>query len=176
MEYKKVECGTFNLHMGKTKKFKTIDIELIFGRKIVKEEISKINFLASLLTYTTKKYNTKIKFCQEMENLYSARVIANTYRLGSQYNTDFIIRILNDKYAEEGLLENSIKFLKEIIFNPNVQDDKFDEKSFQVIKNDEKSQIERFKEDPRRYSGQRILEITDNKAPFSYNLKGYIED
>ena len=47
--------------MGKTKKFKTIDIELVFGREIVKEEISKINFLSSILTYTTKKYNTKIK-------------------------------------------------------------------------------------------------------------------
>lgn len=176
MEYKKIECETYNLHLIKTKKFKSTSIELIFGRDIKKEEITKTNFLSSILTYTTKNYNTKIKFCQNMENLYAARVFANAYRLGHQYNVDFNIRVLNDKFAEEGLLEKSIDFLKEIIFNPNVVDNKFDETSFQVIKNDEKSQIERFKENPRRLCGQRILEITDSNSPFSYNLKGYIED
>ena len=176
MEYKKVECETFNIHLIKSKKFKTTSIELIFGREIKKEEITKTNFLSSILTYTTKKYNTKIKFCQNMENLYAAKVFANAYRLGYHYNVDFNLRVLNDKYAEEGLFEKTIDFLKEMVFNPNVSDNKFDEASFKVIKNDEKSQIERFKENPRRLCGQKILELTDSNAPFSYNLKGYIED
>ena len=176
MEYIKKECKTFNLHMIKTKKFKATTIELIFGRDIKKEEITITNFLSSILTYTTKKYSTKIEFSHNMENLYAARVFANSYRLGKQYNVDFNMRILNDKYAEKGLLENSLDFLKEIIFNPNVSNNKFDETSFNVIKNDEKSQIERFREDARRYSALRILEITNDKAPFSYNLKGYMDD
>ncbi len=176
MEYVKKEFKSFNLHMIKTDKFKTTNIELIFGRNIKKEEITIENFLSSILTYTTKKYNTKIKFSQEMENLYAAKVFSSGYRLGNQYIIDFNIRVLADKYGEKGLLNKSLDFLKEIIYNPNVVDNKFDESSFNVIKNDEKSQIERFKEDSKRYATLKLLEITDNQAPFSYNLKGYIED
>ena len=176
MEYIKKEFKSFNLHMIKTKKFKTTNIELIFGREIKKEEITIANFLSSLMTYTTKKYNTKIKFSQEMENLYAAKVFASGYRLGTQYNIDFNVRVLADKYGEKGLLSKTLDFLKEVVYNPNVKDNKFDEISFNVIKNDEKSQIERFKEDSKRYATLKLLEITDSTSPFSYNLKGYLED
>ena len=108
MDYIKVKCESLNLHMIKTNKFKTTSIELIFGMKIKKEEITIANFLSSILTYTTKKYNTKIKFSQKMENLYAARVFANSYRLGSQFNVDFDLRVLNDKYGEKGLLEDTL--------------------------------------------------------------------
>lgn len=176
MEYIKKETPTYNLHMIKTNKFKTTSIEIIFSRELKKEEITIMNFLASIMTYTTKKYNTKLKFSQKMENLYASKVFASSYRLGKNINVDFNMKLLNDKYAEEGLLEESLKFLSEIIFNPNVDNNEFDQESFDVIKNDEQSQIERFKEDSRRYSTLRLMELTDSTKPFSYNLKGYLED
>ncbi len=176
MKYIKKEYPCYNLHMIKTDKFKTTNIEVIFEREIKKEDITITNFLSSILTFTTKKYNTKLKYAKKMESLYAARLFANSYRLGSNFNVDFNMQILNDKYAENGLLNESLEFLKEVLFNPNVTDGKFDEVSFNIIKNDESSQIERFKEDTRRYATLRCCELTDDKAPFSYNLKGYMED
>ena len=176
MEYIKKETPSYNLHMIKTSKFKTTSIEIIFNKVLKKDEITKLNFLTSIMTYTTKKYNTKLKFSQKMENLYASRVYASGYRLGRNVNVDFNMKILNDKYSEEGLLDQSFEFLKEIIFNPNVTDDMFDEDSFNIIKNDEISQIERFREDSRRYASFRVLELTDSNEPFSYNPKGSIED
>lgn len=176
MKYIKKEYPYYNLHMIKTDKFKTTNIEVIFEQEIKKEDITITNFLSSILTFTTKKYNTKLKYAKKMESLYAARLFANSYRLGSNLNVDFNMQILNDKYAEKGLLNESLDFLKEVLFNPNVTDDKFDEVSFNIIKNDECSQIERFKEDTRRYATLRCCELTDDKAPFSYNLKGYMED
>ncbi len=176
MEYKRVDCETFNLHMIKSNKFKVTNIEVIFEDEIRKEDITINNFLGAILTYTSKKYNTKLKMAHKQESLYAARLFNSSYRLGNVINNDFNVIVLNDKYTEKGLLKDTIEYLKEVLFNPNVDDNKFDEESFKVIYNDMLSVIETFKENPRRYASLRILELTDNTKPFSYNLKGYLED
>lgn len=176
MEYLKKEFPTYNLHMIKTDKFKTTYVEVVFGNKIVKEDITKINFLSSLLTYSTKNYNRKIKYTKKLEDLYAAYLYANTYRLGNVFNVDFNLRVLNDRYGEQGLFEQAIEFLNEVINNPNVKDDLFDSDSFNVVKNEGKSQIERIKEDQKALSRIRMLELYDEDSPLSYNLKGYIKD
>ena len=70
MEYIKKEYPSFDLHMINTDKFKTISVEVIFSREIKKDEITIVNFLSSLLAYTSKKYDTKLKFGQRLEELY----------------------------------------------------------------------------------------------------------
>ncbi len=176
MKYKKVSYGSYDLHMIKTDKFKVTTIELIFCNEIKKEEITITNFLASSMCYTTKKYNTKIEFAKKLEELYSAKVFPSCYRLGKAYNVDINMNILNDKYSEKGLLKKGLDFLKEIVFNPNINNSSFDEKTFNVVKNDEKSQIEKEKEDPRRYSLLKLLENVNPDEKYSYNTNGYLED
>ena len=176
MKYLKKELPSYNLHMIKTDKFKSTYIEVIFNNELKKENITINNFLSTILSYSTKKYNSKTKFARKIEDLYAANIFASGYRLGKLYNVDFNMRVLNDKYTEKGLFEKAIDFLHEILFNPNVKNGEFDENSFLVIKNNEKSQIERFKEDQRGYAGLKLLEYYNCEEPFSYNLKGYIED
>ena len=108
--------------------------------------------------------------------MYAARVFSNNYRIGKNYVTDFEMRVLNDKYSEDGLFEKAMDFLKEIISNPNVKDNKFDKNLFDIIKNDELSQINRLREDQRKYSTLKLLEYMDSDSPISYNTKGYAED
>ena len=176
MEYIKRELPSYNLHMIKTKKFKTTNIEVLFCNDIKKEEVTITNFLTSIMTYSSKKYCKRIELSHKIEDLYAAKLFTNCYRIGNQYTTDFTLKILNDSYGEKGLFNQAIDLLSEIIFNPNVENEMFDEKSFNIVKNDEKSHIERFQEDRKRYAGLRLLELTDPNADFSINLKGYIED
>ena len=176
MKYKKINFESFNLHMIKTRRFKVTTIELIFCNEIKKENITRTNFLASSMCYTTKKYNTKIDFAKKLEDLYSAKVFPSCYRLGKAYNVDINMSILNDKYSEKGLLKKGLDFLHEIVFNPNINKNSYDEKTFNVVKNDEKSQIERAKEDPKRYSIVKLLENVNKDEKYSYNCDGYIED
>ena len=176
MKYIKKEFPSFNLHMIKTDKFKTINIEVVFNNEINKDKITITNFLSSIMAFTTKKYDTKIKFAQELEKLYAARVFSNNYRVGKYYVTDFEMRLLNDKYTEVGLLDKALSFLKEVLFNPNVSQNKFSVNSFNIIKNDELSMINRFKEDSKRYSILKLFEYMDKDSPISYNTRGYVED
>ena len=176
MIYKKKEIGSYNLHMIKTDKFKTINIEVIFRNKVKKEEITITNFLSSILTYTTKKYPTKNSFSKRLEDLYAAKLFPTCYRIGNFYNVDFNIQILDEKYSEFGMLDETIDTIKEVIFNPNICDNMFDINSFNVIKNIEIAQIKRFKEDSRKYSIIKMLQLLDENEVFSYNGYGYMED
>ena len=88
--------------MIKTDKFKTINVELLFSRDIKKEDVTITNFLTSIMTYSTKKYNRRIALSQKIEDLYAARLFSNCYRVGNQYTIDFTLRFLNDKYGEPG--------------------------------------------------------------------------
>lgn len=162
--------------MIKTDRFKTISIEIMFRNDVKKEEITLTNFLASILSYTTKEYPTRNSLACKMQDLYSAKMFPTCYRIGNFYNMDFNMSILNPKYSEEGMLEESLELLKNVIFSPNVQDGKFDSTSFEVIKNEEKAQIERIREDARKYSMIRMLQNLTDKEVFSYTEFGYMED
>lgn len=176
MQYKKIELGSYNLHMIKTDRFKTVNVQIIFSDKIVKEDITKRNFLSDILTYSSKKYKTKRDISITSQDLYAANVYATSYRLGNYYNTDINLYFLNEKYTEEGMMEKSMDFLSEIIFNPNVENNRFDSNSFSVIKNNMRIQIESIKEDTRKYSMIKMLEAMGGDMPYSYHGFGYIED
>jgi len=176
MQYKKIELGSYNLHMIKTDRFKTVNVQIILSDKIKKEDITKRNFLSDMLTYSSSKYPTKKDISVASQDLYAANVYSTSYRLGNYYNTDINLYFLNEKYSEEGMTEKSMEFLSEIIFNPNVDDNKFDSNSFNVIKNNMRIQIESVKEDTRKYSMIKMLENMGKDEPYSYHGFGYIED
>lgn len=176
MIYKKRELGSYNLHMIKTDRFKTVNIEVIFRNKMKKEEITITNFLSSILSYTTKKYPTKNSLALHVMDLYSIRMFPTCYRIGKYYNADFNLSMLDEKYTEEGMFEKTLELLRDIIFDPNIKDNAFDLTSFNVIKNDEKAQIERLKEDSRKYSIIKMLELLGKNREFSFSEYGYMED
>ena len=45
-----------------------------------------------------------------------------------------IAKVLNEEFSDENLLSDSLDLLFELIFNPNVENNKFDSKSFNIIK------------------------------------------
>ena len=49
MKYKKISNYSYNIHIIKTNKFKTVTVEVNFKRKLVKEDITARNMLVNLL-------------------------------------------------------------------------------------------------------------------------------
>jgi len=176
MKYIKKDLGSFNLHMIKVDKFKTIKMRVMFRNKIKKDEITIRNFLINILTLSSKKYETKRRLAIEAQDLYAAQVSSYNRRIGSYITTNISLAILNEKYTEKGMLEKSINFLREIIFNPNVENKKFDSKSFEIVKKDMEMMFESLKEDYSKYSMIRLSDEIDPEAPYSYRTVGYEED
>ena len=176
MKYVKKSLGSYNLHMLKTDRFKTITIDLIFRRKIQKEEITKRNVLADLLTFSSKNYPTRREMAIHQQDLYACELDFSCYRLGNYYNTDISLICLNEKYTEKGMLEETIKYLSEIIFRPNVINNKFDSTAFEIIKNNTIKQIHSIEEDTRKYSLVKMLEHMGKDETYSLHGFGYLED
>ena len=176
MKYIKKVLGSYNLHMLRTHRFKTVTIDLIFRKKIKKEEITKRNVLADLLTFSSKNYPTRRQMSIKQQDLYACEVDFSCYRLGNYYNTDISLLCLNEKYTEKGMFEETIKYLSDIIFNPNVTNNKFDSTSFEIIKNNTIKQIQSIEEDTRKYSLVKMLENMGEKETYSLHGFGYLED
>lgn len=176
MEYKKYNMGSYNLHMIKCDKFKTIDIKINFKRKIKKDEITIRNLLKDVLLDSCYKYKTPRELEIQIEELYNISFSATNHLSGNYLVCSFHTTFLNEKYTEPKMNEKSIKFFLELILNPNIENGKFNTHSFEVCKRYLKDRIASIKERTSEYSLIRMFENMDKKSIISYNAIGYLED
>jgi len=176
MEYNKIEKEGYNLHVIKTDRFKNVQVRFNFKRPIKKEEITIRNILNDTLINTTKKYPTIRDIEIMTEELYNFGASSSTYKSGNYNIMSLSCTFLDEKYTEEGMLDKSIEFFMDFIFNPNVSDDKFDKDAFNYTKECLKNDILSIKDNPGPYSVLRLREEMDEDSPISYRSCGYMED
>ena len=163
MNYEYLNMGAYNLHIIHTNKFKTITVEVDFRRKVNKDEITKRNLLKSILLYSTKEYPDERK------------LISFNMRIGNYANLSFRAKFLNEKYTSKELNKESINFLMDVLFNPDIEEKSFNEAYLTKCKNKLERSIKSLKDNKLKYTLFKLLETTEDK-PYSYNSYGYIED
>lgn len=176
MEYKVYDCDSYKIHTIKTDKFKNCSMEIMFRNDLIKEEITENNMLVDMLMHSSKKYPKRRDIAIELENLYSSSVRGFSTRLGNSIMLSFVLDFLNPRYCDEGYLEEVISLPFELLLNPNVDNLEFDRRSFNIIKNRIKSDIESLKENASRYAFRRSLTLMDKDSPSSYYMTGYLSD
>lgn len=176
MQYIDKDLGSYGLHLIKTDKFKTITMRVVFHTPIIKEEITMRNILSDILLQSSKEYDSKRNLTIKAQELYAADISTSNQRIGNYIMSNFIIQVLNDKYTEKGNLEESIKFLSEIIFNPDIENRSFKSDKLDIVKNNAKIALDSLKEDTSNYSLIRLAEAYDKDSPSSYRMTGYSED
>lgn len=176
MEYKVYDCESYKIHTIKTDKFKNCSMEIIFRDYLSKNRITEYNILVDLLMHSSLKYPKRRDVSIELENLYNSFIRGVVTRIGNCNSISFVMDFLNPKYCDDGFLEEAISFPFEMIQNPNMQMGEFDQRSFKIIKNRIKSDIESLKESAPRYAFRRSLELMDKDSPTSYYMVGYMDD
>ena len=180
MKYKKMSTYSYNLHVIKTNKFKTVTVKVNFKRKLEKQEITYRNMIINALCESNSIYPTKRLMTIETENLYDLYYRGMNYISGMYNIMGFDITFLNEEYTEKGMLDKSIKFLADLIFKPNIEKGrngiKFKEENFNIAYNIIKNNIISLKENPDNYSRVRMLECMEPDSFLSYRGVGYLED
>lgn len=176
MNYIKKEEENYNLHIVKTDKFKTIMVKVNFKRELKKDEISMRNMLVNVLFESTKKYPTKRLMEIQTEELYELGYRGSNYSSGIYNVMGFDCVFLNPKYSEENIIEESFDFLKEILFNPNVDENGFEKKSFDIAHHILEEHLSSLKENADLYSQIRLYEELEPNGIISYRKCGYNED
>lgn len=124
----KIDEGMF-LHIINTDKFKTNLLAAFLLTDLVKDEITINALIPSVLKRGTQKYKTIKEISNKMDDMYGAIFDASSDKIGDNQALQFYISTIDDEYAlnNEKLLIESIDFLHELIFNPKIVNDKFDE-------------------------------------------------
>ena len=169
MKYEKVNLESYNLHFITTDKFKTTTVSVNFREQIKKEDITIRKFLFQMLCSTSLKYNINRLFEIKLEDLYSIGLSHSNVVFGNLINSYIDIKFLNKEFSDENLLSDSLDLLFELIFNPNVVDNKFDSKTFNIVKDKMNLILNSEKENIQKYTLNRSLELMDKEDPACYN-------
>lgn len=177
MVYKKYEYDSFRIFAMETDQFKNCHVEVIFQSDAEKDDMVSKSFLSEIMSYSSKKYPTRRDFIIRLEELYNAYFYGVTSRVGKSLLTNFIFDFLDPSYvSEKKYLEDCISFLFETLLQPNMDRGTFDFKSFQIIKNRMRGEVESLKENPTNYSLRRSLQELYPKSISSKSVLGSIEE
>ena len=174
MQYDKLFMGSYNLHLINTDKFKTITVEVNFRNKL-NDDTTIRNLLKMVLLDSNNKYKTEKSLVKATEELYDLKLISSASRIGTTSNLSFKLRFLNEKYTEEGMNNESILFLLDLIFNPYIVDNSFNNEVVNKCKEKLKKIIISIKDNKLKYAITKLLETTEN-MPYSKNGYGSLEE
>lgn len=168
MEYTSYDMNAYSLHLINTKKFKTITVDINFRRKIDNKETTIRNLLKEMIVNSSNNYPTERDLIKYTEELYDLKLLSSCYRIGNYSILSFKIRFLNEKYTESGMNEDSIKFLLDILFNPNFKN------SLDISKKKIEKSILSLKDNKSKYAILKLLENVPLK-PYSYSIYGDLD-
>ena len=121
-------------------------------------------------------YKTKVELTKAEQDLYAVNISSTNRRIGNYLDTGISLKVLHDKYTEEGNFEKSLDLLDSLIFNPKVSNNAFDEVDFNTVYEEYKADLSSLVENKMTYALIKGLEATDNKSVISYRGIGYLED
>ena len=170
MQYKKYECNTYNIYTIKTNRFKSCVLSVIFRDNIKDKKILPyITMLKSIMADSNKTYNKHRDMTIRSEELYNASFYTSGNRFGNSYSFELGTEFINPLYVKEkNYLDDVISYNFDMILNPNVENDEFDLKVYNKVKENVITNIERIHESGPKYSFKRALYNMDNKSISSY--------
>ena len=128
------------LIMINTNKFKTVNTTLFFEDELNDFNVTCDNLLLSLLVSKTKKHPSIKQFKSYLKDLYDMKIKKMSETLGEVFSFSINIDSLNSKYTmkNENLLEKQFEVLNEILYEPLVSEEGFEESYFKEIKSEYK--------------------------------------
>ena len=162
----------------KTNKFKSNEIAVFLAVPLKRETITKNALLPAVLKRGSQTYKNQLVIGKELENMYGASFNAGVEKTGSYSILKFYIESLSDDFIteNENISEKSIKLLFDIIFNPYIKNDAFDEEYVTQEKKKLEEVIKSRADDKKTYAVNRCIEEMFKNDPYGLYKFGYIED
>ncbi|WP_165737699.1 EF-P 5-aminopentanol modification-associated protein YfmF [Streptococcus dysgalactiae] len=149
------------LHLIKTKRFKTNHITFRFSGDLNQKTVAKRVLVAQMLATANDRYPTAKLFREKLTELYGANLSTNVSTKGLVHIVDIDITFVQDRYAFQGekVLDEMIQFLKEILFSPLLSIAQYQPKVFDIEKSNLINYVESDKEDSFYYSSLKTKEL-----------------
>lgn len=166
------------LHVFPTKKFKTVRIKVKLKAPLKEETITQRAFIANLLETNSKKYPTQTAMRSTLSNLYGASFATNVTKKGAAHILSLDMNVVNDKFLTltNNVLDQSISFLEEVLFRPNIEEGQFHERTFNREKENLRDEYASYYDDKQLYAALAVQELYFNSAAQKIPSRGREED
>ncbi len=176
MQINHYDMNNYKLHIIKTNNTKKINVKIDFLSRLEKSRVTSRNLLRLILIQGSLKYPNDRLLNIASEELYDLSYGSAGLISGDSSIISFTSSFVDSTYLKEDILSDSLKFLFDIILNPNVKDGCFDESNFKFAFDKIKLNIETEDENPDNYAYRRFTKFMCENENFSINPNGYLED
>ena len=179
MNYKKTEIKKgVNLHIINTNKFKTNLLAIFITVPLTKENVTKNALIPMILRSGSMNLKSQEQISIELEEMYGSSFDCGIDKTGDSHVLRFYLETINDNFLpnKEKLLEKSINDIIEIVFNPLIENEKFNEEYVIREKENLKQSIDGKIDNKAVYALDRCIEEMYKDKPYGLYRFGYIED
>lgn len=179
MNCKKIKLKEgINLHIINTNKFKTNLIAVFLTTPLNRENITKNALIPMILRRGSKTLQNIEEINNKLDEMYGADFDCGVDKTGDNQVLRFYMESINNKFLPENedLLKESIDVFLDIIFNPLIQDEKFNNEYLDSEKEKLKQIILGKKDNKAKYAYDRCIEEMYKDKPFGLYKFGYEED
>lgn len=116
-----------HIHIHKTDKFKTTMITFKFMAPLDIHTMTERSLLSKMLIRATKQWPNDRTFNQHLSSLYGAYVNSYVSKYKDRHVLTLTLEIVNERYLKDAtpLFHKGIELLKEILYHPLVENNKF---------------------------------------------------
>ena len=177
MEVIKIKNG-INLNLIKTDKFKTNLLSVFLTVPLNENTITRNALIPAILRRGSNNLKTQEEISKTLEEMYGASFDCGVDKIGDNQVLKFYLETINNSYVEneENILKEAINILLDLVFNPLVNNNKFDETYVESEKNNIKQIIEGRKDAKATYALERCIEEMYKNLPYALYKYGKLED
>ena len=179
MNYKKTELKNgINIHNIKTNKFKTNLYAVFLAVPLNRKDVTKNALITAILRRGTNNLKSQDLINKKLEEMYGASFNCGIEKTGDNQIIKFYLEALNEQFLpqKEELTKSCINLLFDIIFNPLVEENSFNNEYVESEKKNLKQIIESKIDNKRAYSFERCIEEMYKDEPYGLYKYGYVED
>ncbi|MTI66566.1 MAG: insulinase family protein [Firmicutes bacterium] len=165
------------LNVIKTKKFKSNSISFYFIRNLNEKEVTKNALIPLVLKRGTSSYENAMDIEKKLEELYGSNLSINVNKKGEKQVLRFTIEGPHKDFINmKNIFTEQLKILREVIYNPILENGVFLDKYVKQEKNNLKKKIKGRINNKKQYAVERCIEKMCKEEKYSLYKYGYIED
>lgn len=165
-----------NLYLIKDKKYKTILASTYVHRDLTREEATFNSLLSKVLKTATKKYSSLQDLSIYAESLFGCGFDVGIAKRANVQSIVSQVSFLNDRFAGESILKDSVHLMLDMLFEPYTPGDAFCAEYVLNQKKNLKDDIDSLINDKRSYASVRCLEEMCKGEKNAVVEIGYKED
>lgn len=163
-----------NIQKINDKKFKSIYFSFNYTINANKKEMTESAILASIMSKSSRKYNSQKQIEKYLGNLYNTLFDVNVEKIGDLYNIEFKLECINKKYLPDNIdvVSDALKFLYDMIYDQSIKNGRFDENLVNREKEYIKDKIKEQKDEKLKYGILKMEQILSKDEPFATSVFG----